>query len=269
MGVRLKVPNTQNTMTDTTRKFSTIAFDLDGTLAESKSPITASMSELLCRLLAHHNVAVVSGGSFVQFQKQLLGNLVCADSILLEHLFLFPTNGSALHVYKENAWHPVYQEFLTLEDKILIEKAWDEALAKSGVVLPVNLYGLVMEDRGTQITFSACGQDAPISVKSTWDPDQEKRNAIRKFLLPLLPGFSVSIGGTTSIDVTREGIDKAYAMEKIMSYLNIGKDGIMFVGDKLEPGGNDYAARRSGVTCVPVSGPDGTAALIGKLLAEE
>lgn len=256
-------------MTTSTNKFSTIAFDLDGTLAESKSAITPEMSTLLCQLLDRYNVAVVSGGSFPQFKKQLLNNLSCPGDETLKRLFLFPTNGSALHVYENGAWHPVYEELLLESEKEHIKKAWDEALAKSGVEIPMPSYGPIMEDRGTQITFSARGQEAPIPIKAVWDPDQKKRSAIREILLPLLPGFAVSFGGMTSVDVTKQGIDKAYAMEKIMSYLKASKDDIMFVGDKLDPGGNDYAARRSGVTCVAVANPDETSIVIQKLLAEK
>lgn len=249
-------------------KFSTIAFDLDGTLAESKSAITREMSELLCKLLEHHNVAVVSGGSFAQFQKQLLGNLACNSDEVLSKLYLFPTNGSALHIYKDGAWQTVYEELLSETEKEQIVHAWSEALEKSGVVMPEHAYGPVMEDRGSQVTFSACGQEAPIAVKATWDPDQKKRSAIREVLQPLLPGLSVSFGGMTSVDITRQGVDKAYAMDKIMAYLKITKDDIMFVGDRLEPGGNDYAARRSGVKCVPVVDPSETAVLIKKIITE-
>jgi hypothetical protein len=254
-------------MTEVT-KFKTIAFDLDGTLAASKSAITPTMSSLLCWLLQHYNVAVVSGGSFTQFQKQLVANLKCPTEDAMRKLFLFPTNGSALYVFENHEWRQVYQEPLTPDEKYRIEAAWKVALEQSGVVLPTPSYGAVMEDRDTQITFSACGQEAPISVKETWDPNQIKRMAIRKILAPLLPGLAVSFGGMTSVDVTREGIDKAYAMQKIMDYLYETKDDIMFVGDRLELGGNDYAARRSGVVCVPVANPNETEALIKKLIEE-
>jgi phosphomannomutase len=49
-----------------------IVFDLDGTLAESKSSVDAEMSELLHELLAIVKVAVISGGDWSQFEKQLL-----------------------------------------------------------------------------------------------------------------------------------------------------------------------------------------------------
>lgn len=256
-------------MPDITKKFSTIAFDLDGTLAESKSSISPEISELLCKLLGQYNVAVVSGGAFPQFQKQFLANLSCPSNDLLKKLYLFPTSGSALYVYKDEMWQIVYEELLSSDAKKQIIAAWDKVLDDSQIVLPTPSYGPVMEDRGAQMTFSACGQDAPVAIKATWDPDQKKRLILRGMLLPLLPDFSVNIGGLNTIDITKKGVDKAYAMSKIMSYLNESKGDIMFVGDKLDPGGNDYAARRSGVTCVAVANPDDTAVLIRKLISEE
>jgi len=247
--------------------FKTIVFDLDGTLTESKGSLSGDMSTLLCQLLEKHTVVIVSGGAFSQFKKQLLDKFVSPSDEILSRLFLFPTNGSALYVYLDKAWHCVYEEKLSYGDRGRIVHAWSEALAKTGILLPTPSYGPVMEDRGSQITFSACGQEAPIAVKTIWDPDQAKRTALREVMLPLLPEFAISFGGMTSIDVTRKGIDKAYAIEKLLAYLKVSKDDIMFVGDKLEPGGNDYPARRTGVHCVAVSGPVETAGVIKKLIA--
>ena len=246
-----------------------ISFDLDGTLTESKSPMTAEMSALVCQLLEKYYVAVISGGSFPQFQKQILSNLPTKSEEILSRLLLFPTNGSALYMYKDGAWDCLYEEKLTQEEKNKIIDAWDKALVQSGVILPTPSYGPVMEDRGTQISFSACGQQAPIAVKATWDPNQTERTAIREYMLPLLPEFAISFGGMTSTDVTRAGIDKAHAIEKMMEYLKVLKDDIMFIGDKLDEGGNDYPAKRTGVECVATTGPENTAELIKKLIAEK
>ena len=48
-----------------------IAFDLDGTLAESKRPLSEDMAAILARLLAITDVAVISGGDWPQFEKQI------------------------------------------------------------------------------------------------------------------------------------------------------------------------------------------------------
>jgi hypothetical protein len=246
-----------------------IAFDLDGTLAQSKSPLSEEMADLLCKLLETYSVAIISGGAFPQFEKQILMTLVRPSEEILSRLFLFPTNGAALYAYENQTWKCIYEEQLTEEEKASIANAWEKTLEKSDIVLPNPSYGPVMEDRITQVSFSACGQQAPISVKSTWDPDMKKRTILCNIMSPLLPHFSVRIGGMSTIDITKAGIDKAYAIEKIIDYLQISKNDIMFVGDKLEPGGNDYAARRSGVECIAVANPNETAALIMKLINEK
>jgi phosphomannomutase len=251
---------------DTSNRKKVIAFDLDGTLAESKSPLSEEMASLICRLLETYSVAIISGGAFPQFKKQILDTLRNPSEEILGRLFLFPTNGAALYAYRNSAWHCEYEDLLTQEEKDMIAHAWERALSHSDIVLPNPSYGPVMEDRGPQISFSACGQQAPIAVKSVWDPDGAKRTVLREIMLPLLPEFTISLGGMSTIDITKKGIDKAYAIEKIIDYLKVSKNDIMFVGDKLEPGGNDYPAKRAGVECVAVSDPQETAELIKKLI---
>jgi hypothetical protein len=71
----------------------------------------------------------------------------------------------------------------------------------------LKVWGEPIEDRGSQITFSALGQQAPLEEKKRWDPDFTKRKKIKAVLENLIPEFSVHLGGTTSVDVTKPGID--------------------------------------------------------------
>ena len=244
-----------------------IVFDLDGTLAVSKTPMSPEMSSSIVELLKKYTVGVISGGSFFQFEKQILSKLTGVESEILQKLLLFPTNGSIFYRYIDAKWQCVYEEKLADGEKELISNAWKESIEKTGIILPDNLYGAVMEDRGTQITFSLCGQSAPVEVKSICDPDMAKRSLIREAMLPLLPGFSVTIAGMTSIDITRAGIDKAYAIGKILEYLKIEKENILFIGDKLGTGGNDSSAKTTGAYTLPVLGPNNTLTLIKDLVA--
>ena len=74
-----------------------------------------------------------------------------------------------------------------------------------------------------------------------------------EFLSPLLEEFEVRAGGTTTIDITKKGIDKAYGMNKIMDMLNIGKEEIFFIGDKIIEGGNDYPVKAMGIDTIQIS----------------
>jgi HAD superfamily hydrolase (TIGR01484 family) len=129
------------------------------------------------------------------------------------------------------------------------------------------LYGEIIEDRGSQITFSALGQNAPAEIKYAWDPTRSKREAIANAIRKKIPEFDVRVGGATSVDITRKGVNKAYGIMKMAQYLNLTIHDIVFVGDALFYGGNDYPAKTTGVDCVSVKGPEETANLIRSWLA--
>src|SRR4051812_34104243 len=100
-----------------------IAFDLDGTLAPSKSPADDRMTTLLKGLLDKFEVCVISGGKFEQFQKQLLGSMR-ADPAQLEHLHIMPTCGTRYYKYDitKQGWNKVYAEdFAEAEKKKIID----------------------------------------------------------------------------------------------------------------------------------------------------
>jgi HAD superfamily hydrolase (TIGR01484 family) len=240
-----------------------IVFDLDGTLAESKSPLDAEMATLLGRLVAVVRVAVISGGAWPQFQKQLLGRLTDDDT--LNNLFLLPTCGTRF--YRRNgAWNSVYAEDFTAGDSKRIVDALNAALDASGF-RAARSWGEIIEDRGSQITLSALGQDAPLDAKKAWDPDFAKRGKIKAILDARLPGFSVHLGGATSIDVTRPGIDKAYGIAKLHEILGVPIADMLFIGDALFPGGNDYPARLAGVLSIAVRDPHETKRVIETIVA--
>src|SRR5580704_7320360 len=194
-----------------------IVFDLDGTLAKSKAALDDEMSSLLGRLLHVVKVAIISGGDFPQFQTQVVDHLP-ADSDLA-NLSLLPTCGTKFFRY-DGGWKRLYSEDLSAAQKEKIESSLESAVAQTGLQ-PAQTWGERIEDRGTQITYSALGQQAPLDAKSAWDPDFSKRQKIKTILDTMLPDFSVSLGGTTSIDVTLPGIDKAYGIRKLRDILSV------------------------------------------------
>ena len=143
-----------------------------------------------------------------------------------------------------------------------LKKAIDQSALKAEKV-----WGEVIEDRGSQITYSALGQGAPLEAKKKWDPDFTKRKKIKALLEPLIGDFSVRLGGSTSIDITKPGIDKAYGIRKLRDILGIAIDEMVFVGDALFPGGNDYPAQEAGVVSIRVRDPDETKRVIEAIIA--
>ena len=240
-----------------------VAFDLDGTLAESKQPLQEPMGEALANLLDVAHVAVISGGDWPQFEKQVASRL--PERADRTKLWLMPTTGTKLYRF-DDEWRAVYAELFEDEEKQKIFTAFDEALEATGFV-PEKTWGERIEDRGSQITFSALGQEAPIDAKHSWDPDFAKRKVIQADLQKRLPGLSINMGGATSIDITREGVDKAYGLKKLSDASGIALDKMMFIGDAIFPGGNDYPAEQLGLDVVKVKNVDGTLAAIAGIVA--
>ena len=218
-----------------------IVYDLDGTLAESKSSLDAEMATLLHELLGVTKVAVISGGDWPQFEKQLLSNLPQDNRLL--NLSLLPTCGTKFYQYS-GEWKKLYEEDFSADQRKKILDSFNKALAAAGFKVE-KTWGEVIEDRGSQITFSALGQQAPLEEKEKWDPDFTKRKKIKALLDTYIPEFSVRMGGATSIDVTKPGIDKAYGIRKLRDILRISLKEMIYIGDALFRGRKRLSGGRS------------------------
>jgi hypothetical protein len=244
-----------------------VVFDLDDTLALSKAKISPRIARCLVELLSRVDVSIISGGRLEQFQSQVLDELSLSPA-LAERLHLMPTCGTRYLRWESDAWQEVYSESLSDEEKSLIVTVLTEGAKQLGL-WETETWGDVIEDRGSQVTFSALGQQAPHHAKLAWDPDGSRRRAVLEYAAPRLPDLEVRSGGSTSIDVTKKGIDKAYGMHKLMTYLRLSIDDILFFGDRLDEGGNDFPVRQMGVRCVAVTGWQQTADFIEWMLSPD
>ncbi|SHM53790.1 HAD-IIB family hydrolase [Mucilaginibacter sp. OK098] len=231
-----------------------IVFDLDGTLAESKAAIDKDMAERLAALLTVAKMAIISGGDWPQFQKQVLAHLPKGKR--LQNLSILPTCGTKFYQYK-SGWKLLYAENFTDTQKKKIIDSLNKAVEASGYKA-TKTWGETIEDRGSQVTYSALGQAAPLDEKKKYDPDFKKRDTIKKHLDKLIPEFAVNLGGATSVDVTKKGIDKKYGIHKLRDVLNIEIKDMIFIGDAIFPGGNDYPAKQAGAFSIRVSDPNET-----------
>ncbi len=245
------------------KNYSLVMFDLDDTLAASKSPLSDEMAALLRRLLATTRGCIISGGNYTQFQSQVLARIGEFDGI--GNLHLMPTNGTQYVRWSGSEWETVYSETLTDDEK---QRALDvvEQGARELGLWESQTWGPILEDRGSQITFSALGQKAPVDAKSAWDPDGAKKESLRAYAAERLPDLEVRSGGSTSVDITRKGIDKAYGATRLMEILDIGTDEILFFGDRLDEGGNDRPVMDLGIDSIHVHGFDDTLARLGAIV---
>jgi hypothetical protein len=183
----------------------------------------------------------------------------------LKNLSILPTCGTKFYEYSGD-WKKLYSEDFTADEKKKIIDALKQAIQAADFKIE-KVWGETIEDRGSQVTFSALGQEAPLEEKKKWDPDFAKRKKLKELLDKKIPEFSVRLGGTTSVDVTKHGIDKAYGIGKLRDTLGVTIKEMVFVGDALFPGGNDYPAEKADVVSIPVRGPQETKRVIEAIVA--
>ncbi|SFI19821.1 MULTISPECIES: HAD-IIB family hydrolase [Microbacterium] len=242
-----------------------VAFDLDDTLAPSKSAIAPRMGELLVALAERVEVAIISGGQLAQFQKQVVDRLPAAGTAVLHHIHLLPTCGTQYYRITGDGVETVYAHALTDDEKTRALTAVEEEARRLGL-WESETWGDILEDRGSQITFSALGQSAPVDAKMAWDPTGEKKNTLREAVQARIPDLEVRSGGSTSVDITQRGIDKAYGMRQLADQTGIALDDMLFVGDRLDENGNDYPVLAMGVTCHAVTGWEDTISYLEELV---
>ncbi|KAI0192120.1 HAD-superhydrolase, subIIB family protein [Astrocystis sublimbata] len=231
---------------------SLVALDLD-TLAESKQPLKESMVKAITDLLFETDVGVISGGDWPQLEKQIVSRLPKRAD--LYKLWLMPTTGTKLYKYDGHEWAPEFDDIFLYSERDEILTAFHESLNANGFT-PEKTWGERLEVRGSQITISALGQQAPVAEKKLWDPDFAKRKIIQADLRKRLPGLSINMGGSTSssIDITK-GVDKGAALKKLIEVNGVVPKETLFIG-------NDYPAKEIGVKTALVRDPEGTLAVI-------
>jgi hypothetical protein len=239
------------------------AFDLDGTLTESKQPLSVEMAELLVKLTAVTKVVIISGGSYAQLEKQFLPFLP-RTGLVKDNLILLPTSGSQCYEYDHHSgqWKITTEEGFPADVKARVMAVVKEIVESGQYEIPPQRWGEYIEDRGTQITLSALGQEAPIAEKQKWDPDQRKRRKIKAVLNARLPEVDIGIGGTTSLDILPKGFNKAVGLKRLTERFGYRLADLAFVADEVFPGGNNYSVFEAGVETIRVNNPEETASVI-------
>lgn len=218
--------------------FNLIIFDLDETLAPSKSPIDDEMLFLIKSLLEKYKVWIISGRDYSQFEKTIIPQF--DNTFNLSNLYIWPTCWSKLYSFNWEYFEKLYSEDLKDFEKDYIKSVLNKAIEDLDYY-PEKAYGELIEDRWSQITYSALWQDAPQDLKRKYDPDFSKRLYFRNYILKDLQEYSISIWWATWIDITKTWLDKAYWVKKLSEILKIDMLEILFVWDAVFPWWNDYS----------------------------
>ena len=240
-----------------------LAFDVDQTLNIAKTPIPDEIADLLTQCLDHFEICPISGQKFDQFLFQIVDQLKDAKPKQLEHLHLFVAQGTQYYRYnvKKKDWQQVYNYPLTDAQVKKITEAIETAAKELGYWEQDKVAegDEIIENRLSQVTFSALGQKAGTEAKYAWDPDCKKREAIVKRCKELAPEFDYEIGGTTSINAVTPGMNKVFGMTHLLEELKVGKEDILYFGDMTQPGGNDYPVVQMGIETITVRNHEDTA----------
>lgn len=252
-----------------------LAFDVDQTLNVAKTPIPEEMAEILVECLNNFEVCPISGQKFDQFLVQIVDRLVNVAEVTpaqLGHLHLFVAQGTQYYRYNPLAnqndgskydpknWELVYSYPLTDEEVEQLSGVIEQAAKELGFWESdkLKLGDEIIENRLSQVTFSALGQKAGTEEKYAWDPDCKKREKIVERAKHLAPNFTFEIGGTTSINAVKPGMNKAFGMQHLMDELDVKLDEILYFGDMTQPGGNDYPVKEMGVETITVRNHEDT-----------
>ena len=154
--------------------------------------------------------------------------MAVVTSQVLDVLTRMPARQSACHAYLRlryyrwdgTQWALVYAHDLSEATVAAVSESLERHARELGL-WEQQVWGPRIENRGSQITFSALGQFAPVAAKQAWDRDNTKKQALVEAVKADLPHMRVRAGGYTSVDVSECGIDKAYAVRKLTQTLGI------------------------------------------------
>ncbi len=242
-----------------------IIFSLNGTLTPNGQGMDAETSRLFTGLLANKKIAVTSGCGMSKFETQLLKEFGTSPD-RFSNLYLLPLSGTKLLTWK-GTWVESYSEHLSPPQKEEIMTALNRTLKVIGWTEPSVSYGSIIQDRGSQVTFSGLGENAPFEKKSEWDPSRAIREKMLVELRSKLINYDVRIGGMTSIDITKRGVNKGYGVRKLEELLKLQPEAMIFVGDAIFPEGNDFPIKATGVDCIPVKSVADTKELLKSWVA--
>lgn len=241
-----------------------VLFDLDDTLAESFKPPKAEMITRLSALLDKTAVAILTAAGFPRVEAEFLDHLALSPRI--DRCFVFPNSASQCYTHGDGAWRLQYSLDINPEDRAAIKKALDESVRETGILGDNPKYQPAIIDREAEIAFAAIGLDASAKDKNAWDPDQSKRRRLKAALETRVHEFEILIGGKTTIDITKKGVDKAYGVRWLAEKLGCAPSEMLFIGDALYEGGNDAVVIPTGIQTRSVANPEETAAIVDELL---
>ena len=242
----------------------TIIFDLDDTLAESFKRPSDAMLKKLEQLLEYTPVAIMTGAGFKRMEAQFLSDIAAAPRS--DRFYLFPNSSAQCYIHESGEWQLAYNLAFTPEERVHIKETIQQIVDGNEIFKGIPHFGERLFDREAQVAYTPVGIEASRETKQSWDTDGTKRKALWQTLKEAMPEFEILLGGTTTIDITRKGINKAYGVRWLSEHLGIPPSEMFYVGDAFYEDGNDAVVIPTGIPTRTVSNPKETEIIIDELL---
>lgn len=235
-----------------------VFFDLDDTLTPSRSRMKSEHEQLFAQLSSRRDIVVVSGAQESQMRKQL------PDPSQVRYYMLTQNGNHAISPDSQVLWS---ESFSNAQKQVIVAtiERW-----RAEVAIDVHDEEDLVEDRGSQISYSLIGHEEDRAKKAAFDPGGPMRT---KFLKAhpedaarlVEAGIEVTVAGTTCFDFFLLGKNKGFHVARVAQRMNWNKNDCLYIGDALEPGRNDETV----IGVVPthqVKNPDDTFRFIGENL---
>lgn len=230
-------------------------FDMDATLTPPRLPMTETVSARFLLWQFLHTSYIATGSDFKKVKEQLPASVIDAFT------GIYCSMGNVLtvrgcEIYRKD-FIPPSPLIADLEDFVRETK------------YPGKLFPNHIERRVGMVNFSVLGRSCPYEARkeySAWDKKSHERISIQKALEEKYPELEISVGGEISIDITPHGGGKGQIAHRIRE--SYPTEEIIFIGDRTEPGGNDYALaselmKYENTRVIQVTGPDEVLEFLG------
>ena len=218
-----------------------IAFDLDGTLTQHKTPLAQPNLGVLDSLGEKYKLLMVGAGMCSRIFRQMNGYPI---DIIGNYGMQFCTYNAETKVLDKvfDMHAPCDRESVERRITALRERFGYTEYTGDNVEY---------HDSGC-VTFPLLGTKADIAAKLAFDPDRSKRKPLYPAVRDAFPDYTVFIGGSSSFDFAPFPYNKYYALDKYCAEYGYSHDEVVYVGDDYGSGGNDEAVYLSDFTFVRV-----------------
>ncbi len=219
-----------------------IAFDLDGTLTQHKSPLEDDAKQTLDALSVRYKLLMVGAGRCERIFSQMGGYPI---DIIGNYGMEFARYNPQTRALDTVFSHVLPCDRETMEKRITALREQFGFTEFAGDNVEFHASGCV--------TFPILGTKAQLSDKLVFDPDRSRRRPLLKTVQAANPEYNVFVGGTSSFDMTPAAYDKYQALDRYCAEYGYRHDEVLFVGDDFGEGGNDESVYVSDIAFLPIT----------------